>query len=183
MPSNRVTINEQETFEIPDSQMDEIRHMLVRKNSPPSMVLCSDSVVTFLSKLVDNVRARSHSKAIRDYMKSLAGSTQVLDMCTVIFGMPRRSGNTTLAVELLKRHSDSILMVRDHIAEKMVKEMVTDQSVANRVRSSACTGELLERSVKLLITDLYDHRTSDSVSKFAIEMAQDPEFVWLRLGQ
>ena len=40
------------------------------------------------------------------------------ELCTIKVALPRRSGNTTIAVSLLRKIPDSILIVRDRVTER-----------------------------------------------------------------
>jgi len=42
------------------------------------------------------------------------------ELCTIKLALPRRSGNTTIAVSLLKKIPDSILIIRDRVTERNI---------------------------------------------------------------
>jgi hypothetical protein len=71
-----------------------------------SVIKAIELSIQYILNLSDEIR---HMMSIESYKKEL---------CTIKVALPRRSGNTTIAVSLLKKLPDSILIVHNRITER-----------------------------------------------------------------
>jgi len=116
---------------------------------------CKHSILLSLLEIIEKVRNNSDSAELKASMSS----TQYLrEHASISFGLPRRMGNTTLAVELLSLFDDAVLIVPSTGHAQAVLSNV-GTSYDGRVFSNdqVCGGSLIATNCKLVIVDCATH--------------------------
>jgi hypothetical protein len=150
----------------------------------PSPTFLND-LVKVIDKLVKNINKNRKSKLLLEMCKSMDSVQFTRELCSIRIGLPRRSGNTTLALKLLKKYPGSIYVGMSSSQVKAVantyKGKISDRKRFFSVNMAYIGKDFIGKSPLIVITDCLEYASKEVVDSMYRELCH-AQPVYINVG-